>query len=119
MTNKNVPDLLSLHRDLLSQWEKGVNEILVKYLSSGDLQKQAQLLALPAKMKRSYTKVLDRLPATRGDLVPLEERMKALEDLLARAVQMLESSVAEPQKPTTATRAPRTRSYKVPKNAQP
>lgn len=117
MTNKNVPDLLSLHRDLLSQWETGVNEILVKYLSSGDLQKQAQLLAIPGKMKRSYSKVLDRFPATRGDLVPLEERMKALEDQLARALLILESTVTEPKKPTTATRAPRTRSYKAPRNA--
>jgi hypothetical protein len=112
-------DLLSLHRALLSQWEKGVNELLVNYLSSGDLEKPVQLLALPTRLKRSYGKVLDQLPATRGDLVPLEERMKAIEDLLARVMQILEPKVEEPKGPTTATPAPRTRRYKAPNTAKP
>ena len=68
MSESQLPDLLSLQRSLLSQWEKGLNELLVKQMSTSEFSKQAnQALSASPQLKKSLEKLQEltlNMPST-------------------------------------------------------
>jgi hypothetical protein len=112
MSTSGLPDLASLQRELLSQWEKSVNDLLVKQMSTIEFGKQAtQMFSAPPQLKKSADKLQDSLAATKGDVARLETRMKSIEDLLGRALAVLEGSGRKVDLPAAAPAAPRTKRF--------
>jgi type VI protein secretion system component VasK len=96
MSEPGLPDFLALQRDLLSQWEKALNELMVQQMSTPEFSKQAnQLLTAGAPLKRSMEELKENAIATKGDVGRLEQRMKAIEDQLERAIVLLERAMPE------------------------
>jgi hypothetical protein len=111
---------MSLQRDLLSQWEKGLNEFMVQYMSKGEFGKQlSQLQGATSTLSKPMEKLQAHFLATKGDVARVEARLKSLEDLLGRALALLEQAAPEVIPAPPAPAVSRTKRYQRAKREKP
>jgi len=102
MATEASVDIFGLQRQLVSEWEKSLNALLTEHMSKSEFGKQMSEMTASAKLQKPIAKALERLaPATKEDVAQLGERLKIVEELVGRAVAMLER-IAPEERPVTA-----------------
>jgi hypothetical protein len=110
-------DPFGLWRDMLGQWERGVNSVANQAMGSDEFSRAVhQITTVSLRMQQTMGEVLGKtlqtlnLP-TRSDILALNERIGRIEDSLAR----LEAAAVPAETPTQAApRPPRTRQPPAP-----
>jgi hypothetical protein len=109
-------DPMGLWRDMLTQWERGLNNIANHAMGSDEFSRAMhQITSLSLRMQQTAGEAMSKslqamnLP-TRTDLITLSERVARIEDTLAR----LEAKLTAPP-PAHAAEAP----TKPPRTRQP
>jgi len=101
-------DPFGLWRDMLGQWERGVNSVANQAMGSDEFSRAVhQITSITLRMQQTVGEVLGKslqtlnLP-TRTDVLALGERIGRIEESLAR----LEASAAAQQNPQDAAPRP-------------
>jgi len=83
-------DPLGLWRDMLGQWERGLNSVANQAMGSDEFSRALhQVTSLGLRMQQSVGETMDKslralnLPS-RGDLIAITERLGRIEEVLAR-----------------------------------
>jgi hypothetical protein len=105
-------DPLGLWREMLGQWERGLNSVANQAMGSDEFSRAMhQVTSLGLRMQQTMGEAMDKslralnLPS-RGDLVAITERIGRIEETLAR----IESAMRPAgEAPASAPRPPRTR----------
>ncbi len=121
MSDKFPTDPFALWRDMLGQWEKGLNEAATKTMGSGEFSREMnRVLGASLQMKKARKELLSRyfdalnLP-TKDDLNALGERLQAMEEQIVRVADAVERIAGkEPDKIGAPARASRTKRYTAP-----
>jgi SMC interacting uncharacterized protein involved in chromosome segregation len=107
-------DPTSLWRDMLTQWERGLNSVANQTMGSNEFSRAMhQVTALSLRMQQTAGEAMSKslqamnLP-TRTDILALSERIGRIEETLARLEAALPREAADTAKPA-APRPPRTR----------
>ena len=100
MSDKNPMDPFAMWRDMLGQWEKGMNTAANKTMASGDFSREMnRVLGASLQMKKARKELLTRyfdalnLP-TKDDLNALGERLQAMEEQIVRVADAVGSGDA-------------------------
>jgi hypothetical protein len=85
-------DPFALTRDMVSQWEKGVNALLAQHMSTSEFAKQMhEAMATSEQSQAALKKVLAPMSiATKQDVAQIMSRLQAIEESLARVVDLVE-----------------------------
>lgn len=121
MSDKNPMDPFAMWRDMLGQWEKGMNAAANKTMASGDFSREMnRVLGASLQMKKARKELLTRyfdalnLP-TKDDLNALGERLQAMEEQIVRVADAVERMAGrEPEKIGGPVRVRRTKRYEPP-----
>jgi hypothetical protein len=122
MSEKNIPkDPFTLWRDMLVEWEKGVNAAANKTMTSGEFSREMnRVLGASLKMQKTSKELLTRyfdalnLP-TKDDLNALGERLQSVEEQVIRIADAVERiSGGGPTKLGAPARIRRTKRYAAP-----
>jgi hypothetical protein len=105
-------DPLGLWRDMLGQWERGLNNVANQAMGSDEFSRALhQITSLGLRLQQNMGAAMEKslqalnLPS-RGELVAISERIGRMEETLAR----IESALQTPAKtPDAAPRPARTR----------
>ena len=105
-------DPLGLWRDMLGQWERGLNSVANQAMGSDEFSRAMhQVTSLGLRMQQTMGETMNKslqalnLPS-RGDLVALSERLGRIEETLAR----IEAGAStQATAPPTVPKPPRTR----------
>jgi hypothetical protein len=115
MAERSTPDPAAIWRDLVSQWEKGVNELANKAMGSAEFsramnQATSGSLGLQQSLGDLIGKYLTALNLpSRAEMVSIGERLTAIEATLNRiavSVERLDPSAAATER---GVRPPRTK----------
>lgn len=105
-------DPLGMWRDMLNQWEQGLNRLSNEAMQSGESARlMNQAMALSLRFQQGMTDAIAKymhtlgLP-TRSDLLAIGERLKAVED---RLQELSTAGDRLPAPPPSETRPPRTK----------
>ncbi|MEJ0048937.1 MAG: hypothetical protein WDN04_24630 [Rhodospirillales bacterium] len=105
-------DPLGLWRDMLGQWERGLNSVAHQAMGSDEFSRAMhQVTAVGLRMQQTVGEALDKslrtlnLPA-RSDLISIGERLGRIEETLARIEGAMRAASAGP---AAAPKPPRTR----------
>ena len=121
--SENYPkDPVALWRDMLSEWEKGVNAMTTQTMESSEFSRDMnRVLGVSLKMQKTGQELLRRyfdalnLP-TKDDLNALGERLQAMEEQILRVANAVERIAGrEPDKIGAPARIKRTKRYAAPK----
>ena len=109
-------DPLGMWRDVLNQWEQGLNRLSNETMQSSEATRLFnQAMAMSLRLQQGMTEITARymhalgLP-TRADLLVIGERLKAVED---RLQEMSAASDRLPAPPPSESRPPRTKKPSV------
>lgn len=120
--SENYPkDPIALWREMLSQWEKGVNAMATQAMTtSGFSREMNRVLGASLQMQKTGQELLRRyfdalnLP-TKDDLNALGERLRAMEEQILRVADAVERMAgSEPNKIDAPARVKRTKRYVAP-----
>jgi len=112
MAEQSNLDPLGLWRDMLAQWERGLNSVANQAMGSDEFSRAMhQVTSLGLRMQQSMGEAMNKslqalnLPS-RGDLLAINERIGRIEETLARI-----EAAARPgaEAPESAPRPARTR----------
>ena len=97
MSETPPTDPFALSREMVSQWEKGLNSLLTQHMSTSEFAKQMnEAMASSAQTMQALKKVLAPMSlATKDDVAQVGSRLQAIEEQLARAVALLERLAPE------------------------
>jgi len=108
MPDKPSLDPLGLWRDMVTQWERGVNEVANRAMGSDEFSRAMhQVTSLTLRMQQTMGEAMNKslqalnLPS-RADFNALHERIGRIEETLAR----LEVKIASPEAPAQAPPRP-------------
>lgn len=125
MAKEFPKDPAALWREMLGQWEQGMNAMATQVMSSDDFGRDmGRVMGASLRMQKSSQEMLGRyfdalnLP-TKDDLRALGERMQVMEEQLGRVLDAVEAMGGTPQrKPGAAPGVRRTRRYQPPGEQQ-
>ncbi len=120
MSESTPKDPVALWREMLSQWEKGVNTLATQTMTtSGFSREMNRVLGASLQMQKTGQELLRRyfdalnLP-TKDDLNVLGERLRAMEEQILRVADAVDRMAgSEPTKVDAAARVKRTKRYVV------
>jgi len=97
MSDVPPTDPFALSRELVSQWERSVNDLLTQHMSSSEFGKQmnAALASSEQTMKAIGSATAPLMVATKEDIAKLGKRLEAVEGQLARVTALLERLTPE------------------------
>jgi hypothetical protein len=111
MTDTPTNDPTALSREMLTQWERSMNELLTQHMSTAEFSKHMnESMKSTAEGMKALSKLLAPVsPATKDDIAQLSTRLHDLEEQVARAISLLESLVPTatalpPKHPVARTR---------------
>ncbi len=121
MSENDPKDPIALWREMLSQWEKGVNAMATQAMTtSGFSREMNRVLGASLQMQKTGQELLRRyfdalnLP-TKDDLNALGERLRAMEEQILRVADAVERMAgSEPNKLDAPARVKRTKRYAAP-----
>ena len=116
MADKPVTDPLGIWRELVGQWEKGINTLANETMASDQFSGSVnQVMNLSLKMQQTLGETMAAYLAalnlpSRADVTAISERLAAIEGHLDRLVAIAEKATAAPRgMPARASMPPRTR----------
>lgn len=96
MASDTPKDPSALWREMVAQWEQGVNALATQVMSTGEFSRDVnRMMGVSLRMQKAMQQMLGRyfdalnLP-TKDDLKGLGERLQAMEEQLGRVVAALE-----------------------------
>lgn len=121
MNANNLKDPAALWREMLGQWEQGVNAMATQVMTSGEFSRDMnRVMSASLRIQKTSQELLGRyfdalnLP-TKDDIRALGERLQAMEEQLGRIADAVERGAGSSQsKLTTAAPMPRTKRYRAP-----
>lgn len=125
MAGSGAKDPAALWREMVGQWEKGVNALATQYMGTDEFSRDAnRVMTASLKMQKGLQEMMGRyfdalnLP-TKPDIDSLGERLSAIEDELGRLSAALERVAGPSEEPGGGVpRVPRTKRY-VPSTEDP
>ena len=121
MAASNFKDPAALWREMLGQWEKGVNAMATQVMTTGEFSRDLnRVMGVTLRMQKATQELLGRyfdalnLP-TKDDLRAIGERLQVLEEQIGRVVEAVERMAGtEQSKVDTTARVRRTKRYRAP-----
>jgi Poly(R)-hydroxyalkanoic acid synthase subunit (PHA_synth_III_E) len=120
--SENYPkDPIALWREMLGEWEKGVNAMATKTMASSEFSREMnRVLGASLQLQKTGQELLRRyfdalnLP-TKDDFNSLGERLRAMEEQFMRVADAVERIAGrEPDKVGAPVRVKRTKRYVAP-----
>ena len=126
MAASNFKDPAALWREMLGQWEKGVNAMATQVMTTGEFSRDLnRVMGVTLRMQKATQELLGRyfdalnLP-TKDDLRAIGERLQAVEEQIGRVVEAVERMAGtEESKVDTTERVRRTKRYRAPVAQRP
>ena len=126
MAASNFKDPAALWREMLGQWEKGVNAMATQVMTTGEFSRDLnRVMGVTLRMQKATQELLGRyfdalnLP-TKDDLRAIGERLQVVEEQIGRVVEAVERMAGtEQSKVDTTERVRRTKRYRAPVAQRP
>jgi len=118
MAESGAKDPAALWREMVGQWEKGVNALVTEYMGTGEFSREAnRVMSASLRIQKGMQQVMGRyfdalnLP-TKPDIDALGERLHAIEDELGRLNAAIERLAGPAEGPAGGVaRVPRTKRF--------
>ena len=114
-------DPVALSRELLTQWERSVNDLLTQHMSTAEFSKQMnESMQSTSQGMKALAKMLAPVsPATKDDIAQLSRRLHDLEEQMNRALALLERLVPPDDALPPPRPVLRTRRFSAPESKVP